>query len=60
MNDRHTAPQAATDYSDIIDLPHHRSARHPHMTMSERAAQFASFDAVRLNDPPSDHSPAHK
>ena len=33
-------------YDDIIDLPHHRSDKRPHMTMTERAAQFAPFAAL--------------
>lgn len=33
-------------YDDIIDLPHHVSARHPKMPMSERAAQFSPFMAL--------------
>ena len=33
-------------YSDIIDLPHHQSARRPHMTVYNRAAQFAPFAAL--------------
>jgi hypothetical protein len=33
-------------YNDIIQLPHHRSANHPHMTMHDRAAQFAPFSAL--------------
>lgn len=33
-------------YSDIIHLPHHRSANHPHMTMHDRATQFAPFSAL--------------
>ena len=34
------------DYSDIIDLPHHTSARHPRMDAGMRAAQFAPFAAL--------------
>ena len=33
-------------YDDIINLPHHRSARHPHMPIQDRAAQFAPFAAL--------------
>lgn len=34
------------DYSDIINLPHHVSNKHNHMSMSERAAQFSPFAAL--------------
>ncbi len=33
-------------YKDIIDLPHHRSDKHPHMSSYERAAQFSPFAAL--------------
>ena len=33
-------------YADIIDLPHHRSDVHPHMSIHDRAAQFAPFAAL--------------
>lgn len=33
-------------YDDIIDLPHHVSATHHHMSMLERAAQFQPFRAL--------------
>lgn len=33
-------------YDDIINFPHHQSATHPHMSMRDRAAQFAPFAAL--------------
>lgn len=41
-----SAGNRRTDYSDIIDLPHHVSSRHPQMSMHDRAAQFAPFAAL--------------
>ena len=34
------------DYGDIIDLPHHISPRHAHLSMESRAAQFSPFAAL--------------
>lgn len=33
-------------YKDIIDLPHKQSAVRKHMSMRDRAAQFAPFSAL--------------
>ena len=33
-------------YKDIIDLPHKQSSRRPHMSLSDRAAQYAPFSAL--------------
>ncbi|CAJ1225255.1 hypothetical protein LZY01_24150 [Levilactobacillus zymae] len=33
-------------YTDIMDLPHHVSSRHPAMPQGDRAAQFAPFAAL--------------
>lgn len=33
-------------YDDIINMPHHRSAKRPHMSVHDRAAQFAPFAAL--------------
>ena len=35
-----------SDYSNIIDHPHHRSSKRPHMSMTGRAAQFSPFAAL--------------
>ena len=39
-------PDARKLYADIIDMPHHQSETHPHMSLHDRAAQFAPFAAL--------------
>lgn len=34
------------NYDDIINLPRHISDKHPHMSVHDRAAQFAPFAAL--------------
>lgn len=34
------------NYDDIINMPHHVSAKHPRLSMEQRAAQFAPFAAL--------------
>lgn len=43
---RENEPDARIIYADIIDHPHHQSPTRPHMSLYNRAAQFASFDAL--------------
>ena len=39
-------PDPRIVHADIIDLPHHQSATRPHMSLYDRAAQFAPFAAL--------------
>ena len=39
-------PDPRIVYADIIFLPHHQSAILPHMSLHDRAAQFAPFAAL--------------
>lgn len=39
-----------TNYDDILNLPHHRSKKHPHMPLIDRAAQFSPFAALTGHD----------
>ncbi len=34
-------------YEDMLRMPHHVSRTYPHMPLRQRAAQFASFDALQ-------------
>jgi len=34
------------NYSDIINMEHHSSNRHAHMSMHQRAGQFSPFAAL--------------
>ena len=36
----------SNEYDDIINLPHHQSTTRPHMSLHDRAAQFAPFAAL--------------
>lgn len=33
-------------YADMLSVEHHQSTRHPHMSLHDRAAQFAPFAAL--------------
>ncbi len=33
-------------YDDMLTMPHHQSTRHAHMSLYDRAAQFAPFAAL--------------
>lgn len=33
-------------YDDMLEMPHHRSVKRPHMSEENRAAQFAPFAAL--------------
>lgn len=37
---------AENPYEDILHLPHHRASGRPHMSLYDRAAQFAPFAAL--------------
>ena len=39
-------PDPRIVYADIIDLPHWQSPKHPHMSLNDRSAQFASYKAL--------------
>ena len=41
-----SVPDPRVVYADIIGLPHHQSASRPHMSLHDRAAQFAPFAAL--------------
>ena len=48
--EKNQVDQRTSKYADIIDLPHHVSKRHPQMALSDRAAQFGSYAALRGYD----------
>ena len=46
MGNESTQPDPRVVYADIIDLPHWQSPTRPHMSLHDRAAQFAPFAAL--------------
>ena len=46
MNDNGRKTDSETIYADIINLPHHVSNKRAHMSLHDRAAQFAPFAAL--------------
>lgn len=44
ITEKKTNPRVV--YADIKDLPHHQSPTRPHMSLYDRAAQFAPFAAL--------------
>ena len=47
---RNNEPDPQAVYAGIIDLPHWQSPTRPHMSLYDRAAQFAPFAALRGYD----------
>ncbi len=43
---RNPEAEARIRYADIIDLPHHRSAKYAPMSLYDRSAQFSPFAAL--------------
>ena len=43
---KRAAVQSQQLYGDIIDLPHPVSAKHPPLSMAQKAAQYSPFDAL--------------
>ena len=48
--EKNQVDQRASQYADIIDLPHHVSKRHPQMALSDRAEKFGAYAALRGYD----------
>lgn len=42
--------KSTNKYDDIINLEHHRSKKHPPLSMEQRAAQFSPFAALTGHD----------
>ncbi len=48
--------QRTNRYDDIINLPHHQSKTHAHMSVRNRAAQFMPFAALTGYDDVIEHT----
>jgi hypothetical protein len=46
VNETDNAAECDAKYRDLLNMPHHQSSTRPHMSMHDRAAQFAPFDAL--------------
>ena len=53
-------PDPRAIYADIIDVPHHQSATRTHMSLYDRAAQFAPFAALTGYDDMVEEEPARE